>query len=102
MSNHCERFVEVSNGGSWGGVLILVNPVLEGITDAEGKSAGESEGDVNGSAENESGDVIKAGLVVVLEGWGKNDSKMEKFLMLMDVCNVATPYVDEKFIGEGQ
>ncbi len=102
MGNHCERCVEVGNSVSWGGMLILVNPVSEGITDAEGESAKNFEGDINGSAENESGEVIKVGVVVVLEGGGKGDSKMENILMLMDVCNIAAPYEDEKFIREGQ
>ncbi len=55
----------------------------EGITNVEGESAGDLEGDVDGLAENESGDVIKVGMVVVMEGRGKGDWKMENLLMLV-------------------
>ncbi len=39
----------------------------EGITNVEGEPAGDSDGDVDGLAENESGDMIKAGLVVLTD-----------------------------------
>ncbi len=68
MGDHCECGVEVSNGGSWGSTLVLVNPMLEGITNVEGESTGDLEGDVDGLAEDASNQGAAGGCA---RGWGQ-------------------------------
>ncbi len=45
--------------------------------------------------------MIKAGLVVVLEGGGEGDCKMEDFFMIVGVRNVAATQVVKVVIGGG-
>ncbi len=50
--------------------------MAEGITNVDGKSTCDTEGDIDGLAEDEGGDMVEAGLVVVLEVWGMGDYHM--------------------------
>ncbi len=47
-------------------VLILANPVAEGVAGVDGEAVGDAEGDVDGLAEDEVRDMSKVWLVVVL------------------------------------
>ncbi len=73
MGNCPKCCAEVRYSGVWVCALILVDLVLDGITNVEGEAASDLEGDVDGLAEKENGDVIEAGLVVVTKGRGKGD-----------------------------
>ncbi len=59
--------------------------VLANLVSREGENTVDSEGYVDGLAEDESGDLIEAGLVVVPEGGGVDDCKME-YSLYMWVC----------------
>ncbi len=57
--------------------IVLANPMANGITQIDREPVGSLEQDVGQSAEDEIGDMVKAGVVVATQGWEKGDRRME-------------------------
>ncbi len=68
-----------------------MNPVVEGVTDVDGKDVGDMERDIDGIAEGEGGEMVKAWAVVLLQFWCKLDCSIEQCLVVGGVSNVTTP-----------